>query len=311
VVAEPLELTLAAAEAGERLDRVLASRGLGFSRSTLQRFIAAGRVTMDGEIVEKDATAQEGATVRIIPAPPPPSTALPEDIPLDIVYEDEHLLVVNKPAGMVVHPAPGNMHGTLVNGLLHHRTVAPGADPLRPGIVHRLDKDTSGVMVVALTAPVREGLSALFASHDIERVYEAICAGHPSAAATFDTFHGRHPVDRKRFSSRVDRGKRAVTHMRLLEKLHASARVECQLSTGRTHQIRVHMTDHGHGLLGDQVYVTRSRDPRVSAAASALGRQALHARVLGFRHPATGETLRFESPPPEDFQAAARALRAG
>jgi 23S rRNA pseudouridine1911/1915/1917 synthase len=288
---------------------VIAARDVGFSRSSLQRFIAAGRVTMDGEPVEKDTIAQEGARVRVEPAPPPPSAALPEDLPLEIVYEDEHLLVINKAAGMVVHPAPGHMSGTLVNAVLHHRTLAPSDDPLRPGIVHRLDKDTSGLMVVALTAPTREGLSALFAAHDIQRVYEGICAGHPAEAQTFDTLHGRHPVDRKRFSSRVDRGKHAVTYMSRIEKLHGAARIECRLSTGRTHQIRVHLSDHGHGLIGDPVYVTRSRDPRVSAAASALGRQALHARLLGFRHPATGEEMLFEAEPPEDFLEAAASLR--
>jgi 23S rRNA pseudouridine1911/1915/1917 synthase len=246
--------------------------------------------------------------VRIAPAPPPPSDALPEAIPLDVLYEDEHLIVLNKPAGLVVHPAAGHASGTLVNALLHYTEVEQGEDPRRPGVVHRLDKDTSGVMVVTRTEVAREGLAQQFAAHDIARVYEAICVGHPPAQVTYETLIGRHPTDRKRFSSKVRTGKRAVTHVRKVRDLHGAALVRCQLETGRTHQIRVHMADHGFPLLADPVYGRPARDERVRAAAAQLQRQALHARVLGFVHPVTGQTLRFELEPPEDFQRALSLL---
>lgn len=303
-MSEPVELTVREDEAGERLDRVLAARDLGHSRAALQRWMSQGRITVDGAPTAKDARARAGSVVRIEPAAPEPSSAEPQDLPLDILYRDDHLLVVNKAAGMVVHPAAGHTHGTLVNAVLHHARVELGPDPMRPGVVHRLDKDTSGVMVVALTTVAREGLSARFAEHDIERVYQAICTGHPPTQQTHSTLHGRHPVDRKRFSSKVTRGKRAVTHVRRLSTLHGAALVACTLETGRTHQIRVHMADSGHPLLGDPVYGGRPRDPRVKAAAQALGRQALHAGVLGFAHPVDGRALRFEAPPPPDFERA-------
>jgi 23S rRNA pseudouridine1911/1915/1917 synthase len=206
---------------------------------------------------------------------------------------------------LVVHPAAGHDRGTLVNALLHHTEVERGEDPRRPGIVHRLDKDTSGVMVVARTDAVREALSAQFASHAIEREYEAICLGTPPPAITFDTLIGRHPTERKRFSSKVRTGKRAVTHVRALRAFAGAALVRCRLETGRTHQIRVHMADHGYPLLGDPLYGKPPKDAALRAIGAALGRQALHARVLGFVHPLSGERLRFEVEPPADF---ARAL---
>ncbi len=301
---KPLEVRIEASEAGERLDKVLAARELGFSRATLQRWIEEGRVTLSGRAIAAKEKARDGTVLRIEPAPPPPSDALPEDIPLTILYEDDFLIVLHKPAGLVVHPAPGHQTGTLVNAILHHTEVELGADPRRPGVVHRLDKDTSGVMVVARTDKAREGLSALFASHDIERVYEAICLGKPPATITYDTLIGRHPADRKRFSSQVRRGKRAVTHIENLRQLAGAALVRCQLETGRTHQIRVHLADHGFPLLADTVYGRVPRDARLREASEALGRQALHARVLGFVHPVTGEALRFEVEPPADFQRA-------
>jgi len=307
----PLTLTITTAEAGERLDRVLAARDLGYSRSALSRFIEDGRVEVDGEVLPAKTKMKVGAMVVVRPAPPPPSEAIPQDIPLDVLFEDDHLLVVNKPAGLVVHPAPGHPDGTLVNAVLHHLggERPPGADPERPGIVHRLDKDTSGVMVVAKSALARDGLVARFSSHDIDRAYLAIASGHPPPSATWDTPHGRHPGDRKRFSSTVKSDRRAVTHMQRLELLHGAALIECRLETGRTHQIRVHLADAGHPVLGDALYGRRSRDPRVQAAAEAIGRQALHARLLGFTHPATGDPCRHEAEPPADFQAALAALR--
>jgi 23S rRNA pseudouridine1911/1915/1917 synthase len=298
---EPIFLSLEASDAGERIDKVLAGKGLGFSRATLQRWMDEQRVLVDGVAVSGKEKARAGQRVEIRPAPPPPSDAKPEAIPLDILFEDAFLIVVNKPAGLVVHPAPGHDGGTLVNAILHHTEVELGDDPRRPGVVHRLDKDTSGIMVVARTDAAREGLSALFSAHRMERVYEAICVGKVPSEITFDTLHGRHPVDRKRFSSKVKVGKRAVTHVTRVRELRGATLVRCQLQTGRTHQIRVHLAEHGYPLLGDAVYGRTPKDPVLRAAAEELGRQALHARVLGFAHPITGEVLRFEVEPPADF----------
>ena len=305
---KPIILTLEGGDAGERIDKVLAGKPLGLSRATLQRWIDEGRVTVDGVQVSGKHKARAGQAVEIRPAPPPISDAKPEAIPLEILFEDAYLIVVNKPAGLVVHPAPGHDGGTLVNAILHHTQVELGADPRRPGVVHRLDKDTSGIMVVARTDAAREGLSALFAAHRMERVYEAICLGKVPAEITFDTLHGRHPVDRKRFSSKVKLGKRAVTHVKRVRELHGATLVRCQLETGRTHQIRVHLADHGFPLLGDAVYGRTPKDSLLREASEELGRQALHARVLGFVHPITGETLRFEVEPPADFLRALARL---
>ncbi|MFT3921428.1 MAG: RluA family pseudouridine synthase [Myxococcales bacterium] len=305
----PIELTLTPAEAGERLDKVLSARAdLGFSRATLQRWMDEGRVSIAGTPVQAKDKARAGLTVRIEPAPPPASDALPEDIPLEVLFEDEHLIVLHKPAGLVVHPAAGHASGTLVNALLHHTEVEAGEDPRRPGVVHRLDKDTSGVMVVTRTEVAREAMSRLFSEHRIERVYEAICQGTPPTQVTYHTLIGRHPSERKRFSSRVRTGKHAITHVNKVRDLHGAALIRCQLETGRTHQIRVHLADHGFPLLGDPVYGKRSRDPRVQHASEELARQALHARVLGFEHPITGAAMRFEVEPPADFQRALTAL---
>lgn len=299
---QPFEVTIEEREAGDRLDKVLSARDLGLSRATVQRWIEEGRITLAGRPIAAKDKARPGSVLRIEPAPPPPSDALPENIPLTILFEDDFLIVLHKPAGLVVHPAAGHASGTLVNAILHHTEVELGADPRRPGVVHRLDKDTSGVMVVARTDAAREGLSALFAAHDIERVYEAICLGRTPPQVSFDTWFGRHPVDRKRFSSKVSRGKRAVTHLETLRQLHGASLVQCRLETGRTHQIRVHLSDHGFPLLGDATYGRVPKDVALREASELLGRQALHARVLGFVHPITKEAMRFEAEPPEDFQ---------
>ena len=306
--AETIEIAVAEHEAGERLDRVLASRSLGFSRAALQRWMDEGRVTIDGRPVAAKERAKPGSIVRIAPGPPPVSDALPEAIPLTVLYEDAQLIVLHKPAGLVVHPAAGHASGTLVNALLHYTEVERGDDPRRPGVVHRLDKDTSGVMVVARTDLAREALTAQFASHTIEREYEAICVGVPPEVVTYDTLIGRHPTDRKRFSSKVRSGKRAVTHVRRVRELHGSALVRCRLETGRTHQIRVHMADHGFPLLGDPSYGRPTKDTLLRAVGATLARQALHARLLGFVHPLSGEQLRFEVEPPPDFAEAIESL---
>lgn len=306
---EPHVLQVTPSDVGERLDRFLAARGVA-SRSVVQRWIDEGRVLVDGAPAEAKTKLRAGQIVSATPAPPLPSAALPEDIPLDVRFEDEHLIVLVKPAGLVVHPAPGHPSGTLVNALLHHARFEEQGDPSRPGIVHRLDKDTSGVMVVAKSARTRDGLVALLQRHDVERRYDALVLGALPADRTFDTLHGRHPTDRKRFSTKVSRGKRAVTHVHVREALHGATYVQCRLETGRTHQIRVHLADAGFPLLGDPVYGRTPSDPRVREAGEALGRQALHAAVLGFVHPITGAKVHVEAEPPEDFRRALAALRA-
>jgi len=305
----PTVLTLREGDAGERIDRVLARRCPEFSRSALQRWIEQGRVEQAGEVVSRKTKALEGAEVLIHPAPPEPMSAKPQAIPLEVLFEDEDLIVLDKPAGLVVHPAPGHPDGTLVNALLHHAEVQGGADPLRPGIVHRLDKDTSGVMVVAKTARAHERLVEMFQRHSLERGYLAIALGRPAQAVRYDTFHGRHPANRKKFTSRGERGRRAVTDLESIELLHGSALVRCRLQTGRTHQIRVHLAEHGHPVLGDPLYGKSIGDPELRRVSAALGRQALHAAVLAFAHPISGEPLRFETEPPADFQQALRSLR--
>jgi 23S rRNA pseudouridine1911/1915/1917 synthase len=234
-----------------------------------------------------------------------------EAIPLRIVYEDAHLVVVDKAAGLVVHPAAGHEDGTLVNALLAHCHDLRGiGGELRPGIVHRIDKDTSGLLVVAKDDATMNALGADFKVHRIKRVYEALVVGRPAhASGTIDTLHGRDPHDRKKFSIKVKTGKRAITNWRVVEELGGATRVEAELETGRTHQVRVHFAAMGCPLLGDATYGRPPRDEDLRAIGKQLGRQALHARVLGFHHPATGEWLEFASPPPEDFMAALAALR--
>lgn len=311
-----------AAEAGKRADRVLTARGLGPSRTAIQRWILEGRVSIHGIPVTADQKLRMGEEVCLTPGPPPSTRAVPEPLDLDIRYQDEDLLVVNKAAGMVVHPAPGHARGTLVNAVLHH---APQVELMsdaglesdgasgetrypRPGIVHRLDKDTSGLMVVALSEPAKVALVGAFQRRDIERCYLAIAAGSVSNRR-LDAPIERHPRDRKRFSSTTGRGKSAVTHVEPVERLRGATLVRCRLETGRTHQIRVHLADAGHPLLGDPGYGRQHRDPEIAAIGAALGRQALHAGLLGFMHPRTGEPLRFESDLPADFQHGLDQLR--
>jgi 23S rRNA pseudouridine1911/1915/1917 synthase len=307
----PFEFVVEPGEAGERLDLVVSRRGLGLSRAQAQILISEGRIEVEGRGARASAKVKAGATIRVRPLPPPPSAAAPEDLPIEVLHEDAQLLVIMKAAGMVVHPAPGHGSGTLVNALRYRQSVRELEEDAteRPGIVHRLDKDTSGVMVVAKTVVAREGLIAQFQQHTLERSYVAIALGHPEAQFTLDTWYGRHPIDRKRFTARLPRGKRAITHVRVLERLHAASLLECRLETGRTHQIRVHLAEHKHPLLADPVYGHPARDPRLALAAAAIGRQALHARTLGFQHPTTGEHLRFEAEPPADFQRALQLLR--
>jgi 23S rRNA pseudouridine1911/1915/1917 synthase len=246
------------------------------------------------------------------PPPPAPTEIAAEPLPLVIVYEDRYLVVVDKPAGLVVHPAPGHASGTLVNALLAHCEDLGGiGGELRPGIVHRIDKDTSGLLVVAKDDPTMIALGAAFKAHLVERVYDAFVVGKPPGpGGRIDTFYGRDPRARKKFSSRVRSGKRAVTNWRVVERFAGAARIEARLETGRTHQVRVHLAALGCPLLGDRTYGRVPRDPAVRAVAEALGRHALHARSLGFVHPITGNKLSFTSELPPDLQAALAALRA-
>ena len=290
------------------------------SRATLQRWIEGGRVLVDGVPRRARDLVGAGAVLDIDPLPPEPSGAEPDaSVQLEVVHEDDALLVVNKPAGLVVHPARGHRSGTLVNGLLAREgfgatELEEGDDeaPIRPGIVHRIDKDTSGLLVVAKTAAAREGLKAQLAAHTAERVYVALTLGVP-ASSTIRTQYGRDRRSRLKFSSRVKEGKLAVTHVKVVERLAGAraALVECRLETGRTHQIRVHLSEQQKTpLFADSLYSRHPRDPDLARVSGALGRQALHARVLGFSHPTSGEPLRFEVPPPADFAAALAALRA-
>ena len=304
----------------------LASRGPA-SRAEVQRWIEAQQVTCDGIPVRVSQKLKAGSQLSVTPLPPPPSSALPEPMELVVLFEDDEVLVLDKPAGLVVHPAAGHPTGTLVNGLLHRFGAAfaslsapqggedeepaeevPDYALLRPGIVHRLDRGTSGVMVVAKTVRARDHLTKLFAAHTLERSYLAIVQGVLEGPHTYDTLHGRHPTDRKRFTTRVRSGKHAVTHVVPLEALKGATLVRCTLSTGRTHQIRVHLTEGGHPLLGDPVYGSAPKTEPLRTIAAELGRPALHAAVLGFTHP-DGRALRFEVPPPEDFLRALRSLR--
>jgi 23S rRNA pseudouridine1911/1915/1917 synthase len=308
----PIELEVRPEEVGERLDIVLSRRDLGLSRAAVQQLIAAERVLLSGRPARASLrvkTAGERLLVR--PLPPPPSTAEPEDLPVEVLHEDPHILVVVKAAGMVVHPAPGHGSGTLVNALRFRQSVRELEDneTERPGIVHRLDKETSGVMVVAKTVAARAGLIEQFQAHSLERAYCAIALGNLPARQTFETTHARHPVDRKRFTGKLARGKRALTHVRVLEQLEGAAYIECRLETGRTHQIRMHLSEAGFPILADKLYGRSTRDVRLQAAAEAIGRQALHAQLLGFQHPCTGEAMRFEAPAPADFLRALAWLR--
>jgi 23S rRNA pseudouridine1911/1915/1917 synthase len=299
--------------AGQRLDKVLAPLFPDLSRARLQALIGEGRLTLDGQAVT-DASRKARAGTYVLDVPPPaPAHPEPEAIPLSILYEDEHLIVVDKAAGMAVHPAPGTPNGTLVNALLHHcgDSLSGVGGVARPGIVHRLDKDTSGVMVAAKNDAAHKGLSKLFAAHDIDRLYVALTRGAPSpASGTIDTQLGRSLGDRKKMAVLKSGGRQAITHYRVeasfgpLERPLA-ARVECRLETGRTHQIRVHMASKGSPCLGDPVYGAGqpATAVREAIAAAGLRRQALHAAVLGFVHPVTGQTLRFETPLPPDMAA--------
>ncbi len=305
-------------EAQGRIDKVLAIRLPEMSRGRIQALMAEGRISRDGTpLTDASAKALPGEYRLEIPAPRSAEPE-PEAIPLNVLYEDQYLIVVDKPPGMAVHPAPGSESGTLVNALLHHcgASLSGIGGVARPGIVHRIDKDTSGVVVVAKTDAAHHGLSALFEAHDIDRVYVALTRGAPNPAwGKIEGNIARSPHDRKKMALVKTGGRHAVTHYRTertfgppLKPL--AAHVSCRLETGRTHQIRVHLASRGCPCLGDQTYGSGppAEPVRRAIAEAGLVRQALHAAVLGFVHPITGETLRFESPLPRDMAALERRL---
>jgi 23S rRNA pseudouridine1911/1915/1917 synthase len=311
-----IELSGEAAEG--RLDKALAGQLPDMSRARLQALIGSGALSRDGRPVTEPASkAQAGRYALLVPAPIAAEPA-PEDIPLIVLFEDAHLIVIDKPAGMAAHPAPGSETGTLVNALLHHcaGSLSGVGGVARPGIVHRLDKDTSGVMVAAKSDAAHAGLSSLFAAHDLERVYVALTRGAPDPTrGTIITRIGRSPHDRKKMAVLRAGGREAITHYIVdrrfgpTEKPFA-ARVACKLETGRTHQIRVHLASKGAPCLGDAVYGSGAPAAAVreAIAQAGLARQALHAAVLGFRHPITGAALRFETSLPPDMARLEQAL---
>jgi len=316
------ELLLSPDEAGERLDRVLA-RLLDLSRTRVHRLIDDGHVRVrdpegsQGRMPRKSERAEEGWLVEVLVPAAQPVDLSAQDLPVDIVFQDEHLAVINKAAGMVVHPAPGHRDGTLVNALMHHLDDLSGVGGrLRPGIVHRLDRDTSGLLVVAKSDPAHQGLSSALRRHEVKRLYLAASWGRlAESPLTIDAAVGRDPRDRKRSAVRED-GRAAVTHARVRERWQAAQLLEVALETGRTHQIRVHLAHVGHPIVGDAVYGAgwgrgMSGPARLWARelARRVPRQFLHATELAFDHPVTGEPARFRAPLPDDLEPVASWAR--
>ncbi len=295
-----------AADAGRRLDQFLPSVVPGSTRSSLRALFESGDVRLDGEVATPSTRVKSGQVVECEERAPEPSELIPEKMKLDVVFEDATLLIVNKPAGLVVHPGAGHRQGTLANGLLAHvKKALPNAADGRPGLVHRLDRETSGLLLVAKTDAALRALQTAFKAREVRKTYLAVVHGAPPPEGTFRTLHGRHPVNRKRFSTRVLRGKSAVTHYRVVEQFARAALVEVELETGRTHQIRAHFADAGFPIVGDALYggVRKHLEGLIE-------RTALHAAVLEFEHPRTHKRVSFQARPPADFAHALVALRA-
>ena len=299
-------LTLIAPREGERLDAFLSQMVEGLTRSAAQRLLEQGAVTRNGKPLKKsDRTAPGDAVEVLLPDPEPVAELRPQEIPLDVVYEDGDVIVVNKPVGMVVHPAPGHPDGTLVNALLYHcgSSLSGINGELRPGIVHRIDRDTSGLIIAAKNDQAHLALAAQLQDHSLARVYEAVAVGgFREDSGTINAPIGRHPADRKRMAIDPRGGREAVTHWSVLGRYSGYTHVECRLETGRTHQIRVHLASIGHPLLGDVVYGSHRPYP-------GLAGQCLHARRLKFVHPSTGRLVELECPLPPWFQAVLQKIR--
>jgi 23S rRNA pseudouridine1911/1915/1917 synthase len=309
--AEPTIRTIPDELAGQRLDQALAKLFPQYSRSRLKTWLLKGAITVDGAALRPRDPVRGGETVSLHAEPEVSLAAAPEAISLDIVYEDEALLVIDKPAGLVVHPGAGNSRGTLMNGLLHH---APELEALpRAGIVHRIDKDTTGLLVIGKTLVAHTALVRQLAEREIARHYLAVCNGVLTGGGTINEPLGRHPVDRKRICVRED-GKPAITHYTVRERFAAHTYINVKLDTGRTHQIRVHFAHRRHALVGDPVYGGRLALPKgagedLIAMLRRFRRQALHAASLDFAHPLSGEALSFEAPLPVDFNDLLVVLR--
>ncbi|MCX5896820.1 MAG: RluA family pseudouridine synthase [Proteobacteria bacterium] len=303
-------------DSGKRLDIFLAERQALFTRSQVQRAIKDSRIRVDQVLQKASYHVRAGERIEVVLIDPVPLEGQAENIPLEVLYEDAALMVVNKPPGMVVHPACGNYTGTLVNALLHHCTTLSGiGGVLRPGIVHRLDKGTSGILVVAKNDTAHQGLSRQFKLHTIVRRYQALVHGSmDKTAGTIETLIGRHPTQRKKMSALPRRGRQAVTHWKVAEKFAGLTLLEVTLETGRTHQVRVHLSSMGHPVVGDGVYGAGKRKkeiclPGVRNALSEIDRPLLHAGYLQFTHPESQVLVEFAVPPPEDFIRVLQAVR--
>ncbi len=301
------EVTLIAAapaDAGLRVDRFLAQARPELSRARLQALIDAGHVRLAGAPIKSSMRVKGTEQFELVV--PPAVEAIPqaEDLPITVVHQDRDLLVVDKAAGMVVHPGAGHASGTLVNALLHHvKDLSGVGGELRPGIVHRLDKDTSGLLVIAKNDVALRALQAAFKSREVTKTYLALVHGQPPDEGTFDTLHGRHPTQRMKFTGKVKDGKRAVTHFVVSKRFASGARVEVNLETGRTHQIRVHFAEAGFPLLSDPLYGSKA-----AQRPDVISRQALHAWKLAFTHPRSGKPMQFTAPTPADWRAAEKRL---
>lgn len=291
---------------GERIDQYVARRRPELSRARVQTLIGDGLVLVQGATVKASQRVKAGDVIEVHVPGVVPAAPQAEDLPLRVIHQDRDLIVLDKAAGMVVHPGAGHASGTVVNALLHHVKDLKGiGGELRPGIVHRLDKDTSGLLVIAKSDSALRGLQAAFKSREVSKTYVALVMGQPPDEGTFRTLYGRHPTQRTKFSGKVKTGKPAVTHFRVTERFPEAARVEVGLETGRTHQIRVHFAEAGFPLISDSVYGgKRAQRPEV------IGRQALHAWKLAFVHPGSGKRVEFVAPLPRDLKAAQRVLGA-
>lgn len=305
---EPIELIFPGESEPERLDAFISRSVPELTRSAALRLIETGFATVNGAKQKPALKLKGGETVSIVIPPPAPAEPQPEDIPLEILFEDREVVVVNKGAGMVVHPGAGNPEGTLVNALLAHCKDLSGiGGELRPGIVHRIDKDTSGTLVVAKSDRAHNALADQFKAHTIKRVYLALVYGSPKQdKGRIESVIGRHPIERKKMSGKARHGKEAITHWRVVARYPGVTLVQLRLETGRTHQIRVHLSESGHPLLADELYGGGGRlsginDPVLKQMIKAMGRHALHAKTLGFLHPVSGEYLEFDTELPEDM----------